>query len=577
MSTRNSTRISVTFPPVLPSNNEPRSTLHSMREMPPRTPAPRYRHAAPSGPWPWMDFGSDFGLVHASPPQGITDKSWKGYPQNLFPNWTHDQVKRSKMLSSASNSGESTIHMIDVTEDPSFGDHDAIPVSPENTEQFWELVQETRPHGIRVRALFVDNMSLPVLKMLGTKFNIEPFFFSSSVNWIPSRYQEELRPGIGDHITITLPFIRTMINPTTAPTTPTSEIFQDAFPKAPFTPKVAPPFMDDQQVIDTQASLSLRSTGNILLLDLLAVHMVRTAESSTIISYHPGSTWRRTSAKRLHSLVQRAGQSVYWSKIFDKSDDPTFLLLAILWYALYAWDEAFEVLYTHINWLESRVISTNDIHLTRELHILQAHLLHYTSLLQDFHKSVTFVLLTPNPAMDSPTYDTQKREDSKELMKKECDNLLSEIDRLEGRRAMQSSRLKNVMELAFATVNIEDSKHMRKLTEAAVRDSAAMKQVCISYLTMIFLPASFTAAVFGMNVKEINQGSLETLSHYAETTIALTFVTAWLVVAFQSKSPMHDVEDGDFWTQRLWWPVFYTRRKIRNHWQKGRGEEKESP
>ena len=64
-----------------------------------------------------------------------------------------------------------------------------------------------REHGIRVRVLFVDNMSGPVLQMLGTRcdcsllshthlinihfnrYEIEPFFYSSSINWLPSRYQ----------------------------------------------------------------------------------------------------------------------------------------------------------------------------------------------------------------------------------------------------------------------------------------------------------------------------------------------------------------------------------------------------
>jgi hypothetical protein len=98
---------------------------------------------------------------------------------------------------------------------------------------------------------------------------------------------------------------------------------------------------------------------------------------------------------------------------------------------------------------------------------------------------------------------------SKELMKKECENLIGEIDRLERRREMLSSRLKNVLDLAFATVNIEDSRQTRTLTEATVRDSASMRQVSffphqiaatgtddcfqISYLTMVFLPASFIA------------------------------------------------------------------------------------
>ena len=95
----------------------------------------------------------------------------------------------------------------------------------------------------------------------------------------------------------------------------------------------------------------------ILLQDLLAIHMYRTSTTSTIISYHPSSELQRTSAKRLQSLVQRTGDSVYWSKIFDRSKDPTFLFLAILWYALYAWDEAFEVLYRYINALVGDFIS----------------------------------------------------------------------------------------------------------------------------------------------------------------------------------------------------------------------------
>jgi hypothetical protein len=104
---------------------------------------------------------------------------------------------------------------------------------------------------------------------------------------------------------------------------------------------------------------------------------------------------------------------------------------------------------------------------------------------------------------------------SRNLLKRECDHLLSEISRLEMGRVMQDRRLKNVMNLVcavfqrpstlsardcdiliatvqvFSSVNIQDSKRMQRLTEAAVRDSAAMKQ--IAYLSMIFLPAGFVA------------------------------------------------------------------------------------
>ena len=72
-------------------------------------------------------------------------------------------------------------------------------------------------------------------------------------------------------------------------------------------------------------------------------------------------------------------------------------------------------------------------------------------------------------------------------MRKECDNLLSEIERL-------GFQLRNITDLvrvsarlgltatnfhtqAKATVNFVDSRRMQDLTTAAVRDSAAMKQV----------------------------------------------------------------------------------------------------
>ena len=88
-----------------------------------------------------------------------------------------------------------------------------------------------------------------------------------------------------------------------------------------------------------------------ILQDLLSVHMVRTVQSSTIISYHP--KLRQRTAKQLHSLINRTGRSVYWTKIFEKSKDPTCLFLCFLWYAMYEWDEVFEILYAHINHLVS--------------------------------------------------------------------------------------------------------------------------------------------------------------------------------------------------------------------------------
>lgn len=130
------------------------------------------------------------------------------------------------------------------------------------------------------------------------------------------------------------------------------------------------------------------------------------------------------------------------------------------------------------------MISTTDMELTEELHMIRAHLLHYSSLLIAFEKIVSFIHHTPNPALP----DAQKSK-SKGLLTRECKTLLEEIGRLEKEREMQEKRLKNVMDLVshsilsvlhiylfrlkvFSSVNILDSKTMQKMTEATVRDSA---------------------------------------------------------------------------------------------------------
>jgi len=82
-----------------------------------------------------------------------------------------------------------------------------------------------------------------------------------------------------------------------------------------------------------------------------------------------------------------------------------------------------------------------------ELHVMRTHLLHYTSLLRDFRKSVEFVRDTANPAMDSDDIDDETRAADKELLNNECGNLLSEIHRLELNRKMLDDRVQNVQNL----------------------------------------------------------------------------------------------------------------------------------
>ncbi|KAG2148844.1 hypothetical protein DEU56DRAFT_909159 [Suillus clintonianus] len=291
------------------------------------------------------------------------------------------------------------------------------------------------------------------------KYNIEPFFFTSSINWIPSRYQEAPTHKQGDHITVTLPFVRTLRD------------LKD--PSA--TPSPTPPSQPENPPADARINIHApfpMGDDGMLFIDLFAIHMVRGVKTSAIISHHPESTWCRTSAKRLHSLIKLVGDSVYWQIIFKKSKDPTFVFL---WYALYAWDESFELLYKHVSDLESKVLGKR-IELTRDLHI-QAHLLHYQSLLHNFEVSVSCIKNTNNPAMESDDFNVKRAGRFAETYE-------------EGKRE-STQRNKSSTKTVFDAeqpieecdgpcfcdcLNIDDSTQNRRLTEATVRDSAAMKQ-----------------------------------------------------------------------------------------------------
>ncbi|KAJ7123444.1 hypothetical protein C8R44DRAFT_917528 [Mycena epipterygia] len=503
--------------------------------MPPaHIPQTSHRHGAPSGPWPFLDLDSE--LAHPRQSDALEqshESDWSKYPQSLFPNWTSAQQLKSgiKQVVSRVSQEPCTIYHVNVWENGTFtrGEDRVVTGTDANKAEYWGKLQEQMPDEVRLRALFIDQLSGPVLQI----YNVEPFFFSSTLNWIPARYQEAV--GNGDHITLTLTFIRSMQNPTTMPSSGGIE--------------------SAHQVIDTQAPLALSSSNRILVPDILAIHMVRSPGHSTIISCHPPHTHTTTSAHVLRTRLLAAGQSVYWKKIFTSTitSDPTFVLLALLWYPLYAFDEALEALYRHICWLEARVTAPTDMTMTQQLHLVRAHLLHYASLLEGFRKTVLFVAQTRNPVLEhvSDIHSEETIAAVTELMRKESENLLSEIARLEKNITMQDKRLKNAMNLGFSSVNLEDSKRMKELTEAALRDT--MKQ--ISYLTMLFLPANFAAAVYGMNVKEITPTTNgPTLLHYFALAIPLTAVTVWLIVAFQyrTKAP-----------KSIWWKFSWPLVSIR--------------
>ncbi|KAF9261068.1 hypothetical protein L218DRAFT_931294 [Marasmius fiardii PR-910] len=678
---------------------------------------PSHRHATPSGPWPFLDVSDkiDRQRLLRPPPQPQIDndddpdeeepsltREWTGYPQAQYANWTEFQQEKSGIagIIKRKSSAECRVFKVDVSNDGTFHNCEEMAVNLDegSMDNFWDGIQRKPAPQVRVRAFFVDNLSGPVLQMLGTRFQIEPFFFSSSLKSIPSRYQEQVQPGKGDHITITLSFIRPVSGAPSAPSIISATTDSDYG-------YLGLSSLDNPIDISGPLRLQHSTSDKILTPDLLSFHIIRrranesngpqransvssttpqrvnsvsstprgpmrrtstastssqlsqtSSGTSTIISYHPLSPpgCEATTASTMCTRLLAAGRSVYWSRIFQSTvptGDPTFVALSLLWYAMYAWDEVMELLLSEVGWLESQTLSTlphpahpeRDPHrtlheLTYRLHLLRAHLLHYQSLLSDFRKSVMFLRKTANPAltpsdsvspplgrpdpeaghgrrpsvpriatgdlgvqplapvpenspsvpasvvsacqetseqlssresagtsgtnprspwlsqeqhgdrfMDEEAIDNdmeiaemdeelEESEPQERMLKKESRILLNEIERLEMTSRMLDRRLGNVMHLAFSSVNIEDSKRMSELAEAAGRDSAVMKQV--SYLTMVFLPASFIATVFGMNVKEIN-GSLASLSVYLATAIPLTAVTVWvmMILYHSSKQP----------------------------------------
>jgi len=95
---------------------------------------------------------------------------------------------------------------------------------------------------------------------------------------------------------------------------------------------------------------------------------------------------------------------------------------------------------------ESRTIDTGMRKINQDLHIIQAHQLYYTSLLDDVRKTVEFIRKHKNPTMDSEKLASEK-ELNDVFLECECDHLILEVDRLTKDLGMQQSRLKNVMNL----------------------------------------------------------------------------------------------------------------------------------
>jgi len=141
--------------------------------------------------------------------------------------------------------------------------------------------------------------------------------------------------------------------------------------------------------------------------------------------------------------------------------------------------------------------------------------------------------------MESDDIDDATRTSESELLKNECETLLSGIQRLCVKKQTLDDRVQNVKNLVYASTTVEDSKSMMRL----------------SFITMIFLPATFSAHFFGMNVVELNPGGHTTLARFFEAAIPLTLFTIWVLVGFQSHLVLRDDRSGSW--KKLLWPIVH--------------------
>ena len=68
-----------------------------------------------------------------------------------------------------------------------------------------------------------------------------------------------------------------------------------------------------------------------------------------------------------------------------------------------------------------------------------------------------------------------------------------------------------------------------------------------------------------MNVAEINPGTNGTLPHYFAIAFPFTIVTAWVIIAFQSK---HIFKERTTFFRRLGWPIYLLLDMIKQRSQK---------
>ncbi|KZV83553.1 hypothetical protein EXIGLDRAFT_728203 [Exidia glandulosa HHB12029] len=565
------------------------STTYSSIPMRPRSratkrraehiPAELHRFAAPSGPWPWrstriskLDLPRRPDRLHPT----VMPDDWSNYPPSHYPNWTRAvcEVSGIQSLLERPDSSETAVYTIDVMHNNDFV------LRPEmkgvtTSELLTEPLKDPRPPEVTVRCLFMEDISGNVLQKIGATYNVEPFYWSSALNGIPSRYKEDVDESDGgDHLTIILPFVRSV------DTEEYEETLKNKGNKAEYDLAIelqkplklrsgnlapakpdSPSFFSDEP---TRAPAETSSSPQTLIFDVLAVHLVRDPALPTLLSYHPKSKyWLTTSAEHMYKRVEMAGDGIYWGRIWRNSRDPTFMLLIIMWHALYAWDEAMDSLFDAIVTAETTAKDkekVGEIEITHELHGIRSALLLYHRRLKDFHNSVDFILKHPNPAFAGDSPDMLK---SQGLMTRECEYLLSEVERLQDTRDMCQQRVDNTVELVYHTLTVRDS------TSSEMQAWVSQQ---VTYLTTVFLPPTFIATIFGMNISILSDDTHGKLSEYLYISIPFIAITAWLMMALRR----HLRYPNGLFVSQLLWPFDDLRamyRKLRRGPPKATTEE----
>ncbi|KIK55642.1 hypothetical protein GYMLUDRAFT_248461 [Collybiopsis luxurians FD-317 M1] len=94
--------------------------------------------------------------------------------------------------------------------------------------------------------------------------------------------------------------------------------------------------------------------------------------------------------------------------------------------------------------------------------------------------------------------------------------MVAEIEQLINAVAVHNDTMRDVMGMVFSHVSISDG--------------TAMKQ--IANVTMFFIPPTFAAGVFGMNVKGITSDSTPAWS-FVILAVGLTVLTLWILIGIR--------------------------------------------